>query len=328
MLNVFISSVQKELTAERRAVKDFLTHDPLMRRLVGEVFLFEDIPAADRRADDVYLAEIDRADIYVAILGNDYGYEDHAGLSPTEREFIRATERGIPRLIFFSGADDQAQHPKMRAQGDVLCQGKGYAPFMTHMPQTVRQRYASVVPHMPQTDALQPRRKGSQRAQPAHHSGVRPVSIESGARKVIRSVNQDHRAAEAENGHQTGKTGRIRIVVNTQKYKRALFRENASQRLVPPTKIVFMVAASRSSALQGRISSCFRTSHLEGRAPRDRLQARCRCRQSLVNEAMAIRWARQRKSEFADTPPDQANPCTTVSELVERLNGFKRQGHS
>ena len=42
MLKVFISSVQKELAAERRAVKDFLTHDPLLRRFVGEVFLFED----------------------------------------------------------------------------------------------------------------------------------------------------------------------------------------------------------------------------------------------------------------------------------------------
>ena len=115
MLKVFISSVQKELAAERRAVKDFLSHDPLLRRLVGEVFLFEDSPATDRRADDLYLLEVDRADLYVAILGNDYGPEDNAGLSPTEREFDRATDRGISRLIFVKGADDQGRHPKMRA---------------------------------------------------------------------------------------------------------------------------------------------------------------------------------------------------------------------
>lgn len=132
MLKVFISSVQKELAAERRAVKDFLTHDPLLRRFVGEVFLFEDSPATDRRADDFYLAEVERCDIYLAILGNDYGYEDNAGLSPTEREFDRATERGIPRLIFVSGADDQGRHPKMRA---LIAKASG---------QLVRRRFADI----------------------------------------------------------------------------------------------------------------------------------------------------------------------------------------
>jgi hypothetical protein len=32
MLRAFISSVQKELAAERRAVKDFIRHDPLLSR--------------------------------------------------------------------------------------------------------------------------------------------------------------------------------------------------------------------------------------------------------------------------------------------------------
>jgi len=46
---IFISSVQKELAAERRAVKEFITHDPLLRRFISYVFLFEDIPAKDRK---------------------------------------------------------------------------------------------------------------------------------------------------------------------------------------------------------------------------------------------------------------------------------------
>jgi hypothetical protein len=55
---VFISSVQKELAAERRAVKEFVLHDPLLNRFISDVFLFEDIPAGDRKPDDIYLNEV------------------------------------------------------------------------------------------------------------------------------------------------------------------------------------------------------------------------------------------------------------------------------
>ncbi len=46
---LFISSVQKEFEAERRAIKDFVHNDPLLRRFF-DVFLFEDLPASDRPA--------------------------------------------------------------------------------------------------------------------------------------------------------------------------------------------------------------------------------------------------------------------------------------
>ena len=47
---IFVSSVQKEFAAERKALRDYLHDDPLFRRFF-EVFLFEDLPAADQRAD-------------------------------------------------------------------------------------------------------------------------------------------------------------------------------------------------------------------------------------------------------------------------------------
>ena len=53
-LKIFISSVQKEFAQERKAVRDFLRGDPLLRRFF-DVFLFEDVPAKDRRADELYL---------------------------------------------------------------------------------------------------------------------------------------------------------------------------------------------------------------------------------------------------------------------------------
>jgi len=111
---IFISSVQKEFAAERAALRDYLRGDPLLRRFF-EVFLFEDVPAADRRADDVYLDEVEHCDVYIGLFGDEYGVEDAQGLSPTEREFAVATRLHKHRLVFVKGADDRSKHPKMQA---------------------------------------------------------------------------------------------------------------------------------------------------------------------------------------------------------------------
>ena len=113
-MRIFISSVQKEFAEERAAVRDFLRGDPLLRRFF-EPFLFEDVPAADRRADDLYLDEVAQCDLYLGLFGNEYGFEDADGLSPTHREFAEATRRYKHRLIFIKGTDDAARHPKMQA---------------------------------------------------------------------------------------------------------------------------------------------------------------------------------------------------------------------
>jgi predicted HTH transcriptional regulator len=113
-LKIFISSVQKELAEERRALKSFVEGDPLLSRFFT-VVLFEDLPASDRRADAAYLAEVDQCAVYVGIFGKEYGFEDAKGISPTEHEFDRATSTGKPRLIFVKGNDDNVRRPKMRA---------------------------------------------------------------------------------------------------------------------------------------------------------------------------------------------------------------------
>jgi predicted HTH transcriptional regulator len=111
-LKIFISSVQKEFAQERKAVRDFLRGDPLLRRFF-DVFLFEDVPAKDRRADELYLDEVEKASIYIGIFGNEYGIPDARGLSPTHREFLRATELQKHRLIFVKGADGEDRDLKM-----------------------------------------------------------------------------------------------------------------------------------------------------------------------------------------------------------------------
>ena len=112
-LRVFVSSVQKEFSAERA----------------------------------------DRADLYLALFGNDYGFEDAGGVSPTEREFERASERHIPRLVFVKGADDGARHPRMQAlirrAGGELIRRRFGAP-----PELLAAVYASLVGYLAEHDLI------------------------------------------------------------------------------------------------------------------------------------------------------------------------------
>jgi len=153
--SIFVSSVQKELAEERRAVKAFVEGDPLLRRYFT-AFLFEDLPASDRRADEIYLNEVDHSTIYVGLFGNDYGFEDAEGVSPTEREFDRATLRGKPRLIFVKGTDDKIRHPKMgtliRKAGDQLIRRR-----FGSIPDLTAALYASLVEHLERAGALRMR---------------------------------------------------------------------------------------------------------------------------------------------------------------------------
>jgi predicted HTH transcriptional regulator len=151
-IRLFISSVQKELRMERRAVKNFVRGDALLRRYF-EVFLFEDLPAADRMADDVYLEEVERSDLYVGLFANEYGNEDHEGLSPTEREFEHATAKGKTRLVFVKGTDDKVRHPRMlkliRNAGSQLIRRR-----FTGIPDLNAALYASLVEHLERSGEL------------------------------------------------------------------------------------------------------------------------------------------------------------------------------
>jgi len=114
LIRIFISSVQREFAQERAALRDYLRGDPLMRRFF-DIFLFEDVPASDRRPDSLYLDEVEQSHIYVGLFGDNYGSEDADGISPTEREFDQATANGVHRLIFVKGTSDDNRHPKMQA---------------------------------------------------------------------------------------------------------------------------------------------------------------------------------------------------------------------
>jgi predicted HTH transcriptional regulator len=145
---IFVSSVQKELAAERQALRDYVRADKLLSRYF-EVFLFEDLPAIDREAGAVFLAEVERAPIYVGLFGAEYGFEDEEGVSPTEREFDRATARGRKRLIFVKDVAGP-RHPNMqqliaKASAQVIrrrfvdeadLKGKLYDSLLEHLQET------------------------------------------------------------------------------------------------------------------------------------------------------------------------------------------------
>lgn len=154
-IRIFISSVQKEFAEERRAVAGFVRNDPLLRRLF-DLFLFEELPAKDRRADDVYLSELEKSDIYIGLFGNEYGYEDADGISPTEREFNLATTSGKTRLIFVKGSDDKGRHAKIKAlinkAGSQLIRRR-----FTDMPELTSSLNASLVDHLNEMGVIQDR---------------------------------------------------------------------------------------------------------------------------------------------------------------------------
>lgn len=83
---VFISSVQREFAAERQMLAEYVRKDALLGKFF-DVFLFEEEPACDVEARDLYLPEVEKSDIYLGVLGAQFGNADADGVSPTEREY-------------------------------------------------------------------------------------------------------------------------------------------------------------------------------------------------------------------------------------------------
>ena len=124
-LKIFVSSVQKEFKQIRLDLKAFLLGDAFLHRFVSDVFLFEELPATDRRADQVYLEQVERCDIYLGIFGYEYGNEDQDGVSPTEYEYNHAAKHRKTRLVYVWGSDEKRRAPKMRhlaskASGELI----------------------------------------------------------------------------------------------------------------------------------------------------------------------------------------------------------------
>ncbi|MBI4309027.1 MAG: DUF4062 domain-containing protein, partial [Candidatus Omnitrophica bacterium] len=107
---IFVSGAQKELKKERRAIKEFIHKDALLSEYFN-VFLFEDSPAQSKSAENAYLDEVRKSDIYLGILGKEYGVSK---VSPTETEFREAKAKNKEILIYIKG---QNTSDKLRQAG-------------------------------------------------------------------------------------------------------------------------------------------------------------------------------------------------------------------
>ena len=151
-LKVFISSVQKEFIRERQRLFNYLISDPLLG-LFFEPFIFENLPASDRKVETAYINEVSKSDIYIGLFGFDYGYEDSKGISPTEREFDEATKQYKTRLIYVKGDVVSNRNPKMSA----LIQKVGLDLIRKHFTteaELITSVYASLVSYLKEKEII------------------------------------------------------------------------------------------------------------------------------------------------------------------------------
>jgi tetratricopeptide (TPR) repeat protein len=108
-LGVFVSSTILECAAERDQARKAIVsvnHRPL---------LFESNGARPHPPREVYLRLLEEAHIFVGIYKNSYGWIGPGmSISGVEDEFRRATERGMPRLIYIH-SDNSAREPRLAA---------------------------------------------------------------------------------------------------------------------------------------------------------------------------------------------------------------------
>ena len=78
-IKIFISSVQREFSVERKMLAHYLRTDVLLGKFF-EPFIFEEQPAVNLSPQQVYLREVEQCDIYLGIVGGSYGFEDNEGI--------------------------------------------------------------------------------------------------------------------------------------------------------------------------------------------------------------------------------------------------------
>jgi len=104
-LKVFISSVQKELRSERIAVASLLSTDDFLRECTVPR-MFENYPQPLRPNPKAYLGLLRQCQIYLLLIGREYGADAGDGLSATHEEYRLAQELKLPTLICVKGKDE------------------------------------------------------------------------------------------------------------------------------------------------------------------------------------------------------------------------------
>ncbi|MFC1510054.1 DUF4062 domain-containing protein [Candidatus Omnitrophota bacterium] len=120
MMKIFISSVQKEFAKEREALHHHFSTNALLCNFFTPI-LFEKLPASSQAPNQVYLKEVEASELYLMLLGTQYGFEDNNGLSPTELEYNHAQQLNKDSLAFIKGNNSIKRQPKEKI---LICKVK------------------------------------------------------------------------------------------------------------------------------------------------------------------------------------------------------------
>lgn len=128
-IEVFISSNQSEFASERQFIADNIRNDPLFDSYFN-VYIFEEDSAKAEPSDMVFTERVEQADIYIGLIGNEYGFEYAGGISATEFEFNRFNDKN-PNSYFFVKMDDDADD-KSKKFFNRIKDSKRYKRFKTN----------------------------------------------------------------------------------------------------------------------------------------------------------------------------------------------------
>lgn len=113
-LKIFISSVQSEFTREREALYRHFCTDVLLSGFFEPV-MFEKLPAAVLTPNKVFISQVEQSQVYLILVGEQYGYEDENGVSPTEHEYNHARKLNLDSLAFIKGNPSVNRNEKENA---------------------------------------------------------------------------------------------------------------------------------------------------------------------------------------------------------------------
>jgi len=110
MKSVFVSSVIRGFETFRQAAKEaveLLGHSPVMS---------EEFGARPYSAETTCLAEVEQAEVYLLVLGKEYGFLTEEGISVTESEFRVARELRKPILAFVQNGEMETRQANFKAE--------------------------------------------------------------------------------------------------------------------------------------------------------------------------------------------------------------------
>lgn len=110
-VNVFISSNIGEFSDERKLIKEEISKDPILGEIF-EVYLFEEERAKPDSADNRFINEVEYTDIYIGLIGSEYGEIYRKGFSATEYEYDTYISNKADAYLFVKNVYDRDEGSK------------------------------------------------------------------------------------------------------------------------------------------------------------------------------------------------------------------------